>query len=304
MKIRRWIAVALAAAAASAVALVAAGELLSRPVLHEVGPPPVQLQARPFAVVTLAGDTVAGWEATGEPGAGVVLLLHGVRGDRTEMVARALFLHRLGYSVVLIDLPGHGESPAAHITFGAQEARGVAAVLQHVAQTFPHERVGVIGVSLGAASLVLSHPDHALSAVVLESMFPTIADAVADRLELHAGTAARPLAPLLLAQLPLRLGVSEAQLRPIDALPALDAPVLIAAGDEDRHTTLRETLRLFDAVKQPKALWVVKGAAHVDLYRYAGAAYEAKVSAFFASYLRQGRPSPAAPALPPAPAGT
>jgi len=42
--------------------------------------------------------------------------------------------------------------------------------------------VGVIGVSLGAASLVLAKPDPAPSAVVLESMYPTIEEAVSNRL--------------------------------------------------------------------------------------------------------------------------
>jgi len=52
-----------------------------------------------------------------------VLLLHGVRADRREMLGRARFLNRLGYGILLIDLPAHGESPDDHITFGAREAR-------------------------------------------------------------------------------------------------------------------------------------------------------------------------------------
>jgi len=214
-----------------------------------------------------------------------MLLLHGVRADRREMTGRARFLWRLGYSVLWIDLPAHGESPAAHITYGINEARGVQAALDYLSREFPAEKIGVIGVSLGAASLVLSRPDPAPSAVVLESMFPTIREAVQDRLALHMRAFAAPLAPLLLWQLDWRLGISPDQLRPIASLPALHAPVLIAAGDADRHTTLPETMRLYAAASEPKELWIVQGAAHVDLHAFAPAAYESRVSGFLAKHM-------------------
>jgi alpha-beta hydrolase superfamily lysophospholipase len=287
MQMRRAAVLFFSVLAVAALLCLVAGEALSHPALHEIGRPPESLAAKPFLLQAGTSGPISGWRAQGSPGAGVVLLLHGVRGDRREMIGRAEFLHRLGYSVVLIDLPGHGESPAPHITFGANESQGVRSALAYVSREFPGERVGVIGVSLGAASLVLARPDPAPDAVVLESMFPTITDAVADRLRLHLGEAAVPLAPLLLGQLPLRLGVRPEQLRPISALPSLKAPVLIASGSADQHTRLAETLRLYEAASAPKELWVVEGAAHVDLHRFTRAAYEARISTFLAAHLRR-----------------
>jgi fermentation-respiration switch protein FrsA (DUF1100 family) len=150
----------------------------------------------------------------------------------------------------------------------------------------PGERIGVIGVSLGAAATVLAYPDPAPDAVVLESMYPTIDEAVADRLELHLGRPARWLAPLLLVQLPLRLGVDPADLRPIDAIGALRAPVFVIAGTEDRHTKLAESQALFDAAAEPRRFWAVPGAAHVDLMGFDRDAYVAQVGAFLDGHLR------------------
>jgi len=104
---------------------------------------------------------------------GSVLLLHGLRSDRLQMLARARFLTAAGYFVLLIDLPAHGESSGDRITFGMREGKGVEAALDYLRQRFPRDRIGVIGVSLGAASLVLSHPARPPDAVVLESMYPT-----------------------------------------------------------------------------------------------------------------------------------
>lgn len=270
----------------AAVGTLGAGEVLSRPVLRVIGPPPADLPATAVTMSMPSGDIVAGWDVPGREGGGAVLLLHGVRANRRQMVSRARWLHGLGYAVTLIDLPAHGESRASHITYGFNEAEGVRAAVAHVRQVWPRERVGVIGASLGAASLVLARPRPAPDAVVLESMFPTIDDAVADRLAIHLGRWSRPLTAMLLWQLPWRLGISTDQLRPIDALPALHAPLLIAAGANDQHTTVGETRALFAAAREPKALWIVEGAAHVDLHAFAPDDYEARVGSFLQQHLR------------------
>jgi len=62
-------------------------------------------------------------------------------------------------------------------------------------------------------------------------------------------------------------------------------PVLVIAGSADQRTTLSESRRLFEAAPEPKELWVVQGAAHVDLYRFAGKEYENHVLLFFQRYL-------------------
>ena len=110
-----------------------------------------------------------------------------------------------------------------------------------------------------------------------------------DRLAIRLGDkAGRWIAPLLLVQIPLRLGVSLDDLRPIDALPQLHAPVFVIAGSEDRHTRLEESQRLFAAAVQPKQFWVMQGAAHVDLYDFDSRAYETKVLPFLERYLDKG----------------
>jgi fermentation-respiration switch protein FrsA (DUF1100 family) len=123
-------------------------------------------------------------------------------------------------------------------------------------------------------------------AVVLEAVYPTVAEAVKDRIRIRLGPLAGFLAPALLWQLQPRLGFSPSDLRPIDGIAQIGAPVLIVAGREDRHTPLAESQRLFDAARQPKEIWCVPGAAHVDLHNHARPEYERRVLAFFDAYLR------------------
>jgi uncharacterized protein len=195
---------------------------------------PSDVQAQAVEMQTRGQGRVSGSFMRGQ-GRGGILLLHGIRGSRLDMLVRARFLHGLGYSVLLIDLPGHGASPAPTVTFGLREADGVRAALTYLRQQLPNQRIGVIGVSLGAASLVLCEACPKVDAVVLESMYPTIQEAVEDRLRMRVGWLAVPASKLLLWQLPLRLDITPEQLRPIARMGELRAPVLSACPDRLRQ---------------------------------------------------------------------
>lgn len=168
------------------------------------------------------------------------------------------------------------------------------AAIRLLHQRFPGEKIGVIGVSLGAASVVLSKPAGSVSAVVLESMYPTIREAVADRMEIRFGTAGRHIAPVLLWQLPIYTGTDADFLQPECAMVSLSAPVLIAAGDQDLHTPWPETERLFASAPYPKELWAVRGATHVDLYEFGPADHQRRILAFLGRHMRSepGTPTP------------
>lgn len=288
---RRLMIVALAVALALG-ALWGVGYALSRPALALVGPAPVDLGAETVRFLRTDGEPIVGWLARGAPGQGAVLLLHGVRANRSFMVTRARVLRRAGYTVLLVDLPAHGESAGDRITFGARESEGARAALAYLHREVPGERVGAIGASLGGASLLLGQGEPAANsavAVVLEAVYPTVEEAVADRMRIWLGPGGPPLSPLLTWQLRPQIGVTAEKLRPIDRVRELRVPLLLVAGEADRHTTLAESRRLFAAAPEPKTLWVVPRAPHGDLYASDSAAYERHVLAFFAQYLRAPR---------------
>lgn len=268
-----------------------AGELLTRPAREVIGAPPPDLAgAESISLQDVQGQSLAGWFTPGRTGEGAALLLHGVRGNRLQMLARARWLQREGIASLIVDLPSHGESEGDRITFGRREARGVDAALHWLRTRLPGEKVGAIGVSLGGASLLFAQRQPELDALVLESVYPTIVDAVQDRLTTRLGPAGAWLAPLLLVQLPLRLDLSTDQLRPIDAVAHVHAPLLIASGMADRSTRWPETEQLFAAAREPKALWPVSGAAHVDLHDFDAAAYEARLGPWLHAHLRKPPP--------------
>lgn len=249
---------------------------------------PDGLGAEPVAFPSASGSMIRGWLARGRTGGGAVLLLHGIGASRVEMLPRARFLQGAGYTVLLIDFRAHGESSGADPTYGALESRDARAALAFLRSAAPRERVGVIGISMGGAAALLGPGPLPADALVLESVYPTIDDAVHDRLRAWLGPVGPAFQGLVMGTLFPRRGVAATDLRPIDRIGEQTAPVLVLAGTADRYTTPPESRALFERARAPKVYWPVDGAAHVDLHDFAPADYERRVGAFLAQYLHAG----------------
>jgi alpha-beta hydrolase superfamily lysophospholipase len=270
-------------------AVLAVGLRLSAPARTAVGPAPADLAgAEAVAFSSPSGALLRGWWVPGAAGGGSVVLLHGAWEDRRRMLPRARVLHAEGFAVLLPDLQAHGESTGRRITFGRREGQDAAAALRFVRERVPGERVGVLGVSLGGAAALLGPKPLAADAMVLESVYPSIEAALGNRLRARLGAlAARPLAPVFALLLPPVLGVRPEELRPIDRIGAIRAPLLLASGTHDDRTTIAEARALFDRAPAPRQFWAVEGAAHEDLEGFAPEPYWSRVLPFLVQHLRR-----------------
>ncbi len=273
------------------VGVIAAGLFLSAPARAVVGAAPADLPADSVAIASSSGATLRGWFVPGRPGGGAIVLMHGVHANRLSMLRRARLFHAEGFAVLLFDFQAHGESTGARITFGHREGQDAAAAVDYVRARLPTERIGVIGTSLGGAAALLAPEPLHLDALVLEGVYPDIGAATANRIRAVlgpiAGVATAPVASLFEFLLPPFVGVSAAELRPIDRVALVRAPILIAAGTRDNRTTIAEARGMFARAREPKRFWAVEGAGHVDLERFAPAEYRSHVLAFMAETLRR-----------------
>lgn len=259
-----------------------AGALIA-PVPRDVGALPDDLPGTSPTLTTDDGRTLAAWHVRAE-GAGVVVLVHPIRSSRRQMLARMAWLAERGLSSLAIDLSAHGESPGESIGLGLREADDVRAAVAFAKASHPGEPVALIGISLGGAAAVLAGPLD-VDALVLESVYPTIDEAVRNRVTRRLGAWSAPLAELLLVQLPWRLGIDRDDLRPIDAIADVAAPVLVLGGSDDERTTAAETRALHDAARDPKRLVLLDDVGHRDLERGAREAYRAAVGAWLDEWM-------------------
>ncbi len=275
--------------------VLAVGLFLARPLTAVIGAPPESLPgAGTVRIASASGSLLSGWWIAGQQGGGIVILMHGVRSNRTSMIRRAALLHQKGFSVLLFDFQSHGESSGRGITFGRLEALDAAAAVAFVRARLPEERIGAIGVSLGGAASVLGEKPLKVDALVLESVYPDIDAALSNRLRTHLGpvigTVFTPtLTPLFKFLLPPLLGVAPGDLRPLDRIGTVTAPLLVASGALDTHTTIAEAAVLFAHAPEPKQYWAVPGATHADLERQDPEAYWRVVLPFLSARLQRNR---------------
>lgn len=262
------------------------GESAIAPAHSPVSADQTDLPVQSIQLNTESGSIVRGWSVRAEQDRATVVLLHPIRGSRLTMLSRARLLYQHGYSVVMIDLQAHGESPGDAITLGFEERHGAAAAVQFAKTFCDGKPVIVLGYSLGGASYLLSGETD-VDGVILESVYPTISEAIFDRTKARVGSiAATPISATLLLQMEWRLGLSRNDLRPIDAVPQLQCSVMMISGSRDLHTTELETRRMFKRLpaaepsENHNELWIIDGASHVDLYRFAGREYETRVLRF------------------------
>lgn len=265
-------------------AWIAAGQLIA-PAHRPVGAPPTDLPIRELTLSSESGAQIATWVIDHPKPRGWVVLVHGIRAKRDAMLSRARLLYQHAYSIVMIDLQAHGESSGEMICLGHREAHDVKAAVQWAKKQGTPKKIALIGTSLGGASALLGSP-LSLDALVIESVYSTVTDAVHNRVSHKVGPLHHLLSPLLLCQLRPRIGVSADQLRPIDHIAKVDCPILILSGDADRHCTADETRRMFEAAQQPKSLHLFAGAGHVDLYAYDQATWSQRVLEFLDTSFR------------------
>lgn len=255
-----------------------------RPVAHFRDVLPATTESIRFPArdgVSLSGWFVPAPPASSPSPARAAILLHGHGSTRRQTLARAALFHREGYAVLLYDARGHGESGGDRVSIGWFETRDLLGALDY-ARSRGASEIGLLGISQGAATIALAARELSPEVrwVVLESMYPTLRDAVDRRFRRTLGLPGWLGALLMVPFAELRLGVSIDAIAPLDHISSLNRPVFILHGDRDTHTLPASAEILFSRAITPKSLWIVPGAAHNDLYGAAKTDYENRLLAF------------------------
>jgi len=233
---------------------------------------------------------LSGWLVRGRPGAPAVVLVHGFKSSRQEMVGYARFLNAGGYGVLLFDTHGCGRSDGATIGLGATEPRDISAAVAAVATRTGAAKVAVLGISLGAGAAILAAAgDRAIGAVIADSAW-TDQDLQLDRLStVQLGAAAVPLPPYGPAMVSAFVGTDVRQARPLEAVARVaPRPLLLihSADDANATTPVAGARALFAAAGEPKELWVAPRGGHVGAANAFPEEYRARVLAFLDRALR------------------
>jgi len=200
------------------------------------------------------------------------------------MITRAQFLHEAGFAVLLYDARGQGLSEGDRVSAGWYETADLLGACDFL-RAGGYRRLGCLGASQGGATIALAGArlPPEVRWVIVESTYPTMRDALDRRFRLSVGLPGW-LAGLLMVPLAegrLRLAIDD--VAPLRHMQELPCPVFVLGAENDRDTLAESTRVLFAAAREPKQLWIVPGAGHVDLYGFAKQEYAKRILAFIDS---------------------
>ena len=126
------------------------------------------------------------WFFPGLRTAPVLVLCHGYKSSRSEILTLATSLQQHRYNVFVFNFAGHGESPVGYTTLGSREAEELRAAVDMLAKRTDMDttRIGLWGYSMGAyAVLQVATHSPRVQAIVVDSGYPRPAALL--KIELH-----------------------------------------------------------------------------------------------------------------------
>jgi uncharacterized protein len=239
----------------------------------------------PVSFAASDGVVLKGWWWPGADSTRAVVLLHGLGANRLQMLPRAKWLHEAGYSVLLFDFRGCGESGGTS-TLGFAERHDVEAAMKFLREKQGVQQMILVAKSMGAAAAVMAVENWAgVRGAVLEGLYDRLENAIRTRVRNRIGWIEPAISPLLLWQVRPRLGFSPEDLAPVRYLGKARCPVLLGYGGKDRTIPPASIRALFAAGPSPTTLWSLQLAGHEDLFRFDPPAYKAKVGEFLGQNL-------------------
>src|ERR671922_1194172 len=213
------------------------------------------------------GHRLAGWLVPPQPGQALAIVCHGFGTNRREGLDLLPWLREHGYGGLFFDFQAHGESDGRFTTVGFREADDVVAAVRYV-----QERLGddvpivAVGFSMGASVAILAAARcPAIRAVVADSPFATLQRVLARSFRAFFRLPPRFFARPTIWFAERIAGGRVGSVLPLEAVAAIaPRPLLLIQGTEDAIIDPEDSVLLFEAAGEPKTLWCVAGAGHVQ----------------------------------------
>ncbi len=239
------------------------------------------------------GDNIPlkGWFID-SPGTKAIVMMHGRNGVRDDKgidmmdIAKAFAQHN--YDVLTFDFRAHGQSGGDRYSLGQWEVRDVAGALNYL-KGRGVTRIGTIAYSMGAATELLTAPDHPeMQAVIADSVFADLPALLDKELPKSSGLPVFFNPGVVLSE-QLLFGIDLNNTKPERAMSRLgNRPVLLIHSATDDLIPVSHAYALQKAgARDPNLqLWIAPGKGHVQAFKNNRDEYLRRVIGFFDANLK------------------
>lgn len=233
------------------------------------------------------GVEIAGWFIPEKATDKVLILVHGLNSSRTcELAGKfAEFgsaMNQKGFSILTIDLRGHGQSADSRFTFGITERRDVIAAVDWLKiRGFKPKKIGVLGVSMGSATVIGAAADDSdIGAVVTDSGYAEVYPIIQKHWQSASGLPGIFLLSTMMFG-HLLTGYDLTSSKPVQEIGRISPrPVLIVHSAIDPYTPIQNARQLREAYPSAE-YWETNAKKHPESYNTNPKRYVEKVADFY-----------------------
>ena len=264
--------------------------LLQPPRVYDASTPQsLGLQAEAVELLTQDSIKLRGYHCTpaGDSAHATVIILHGVASCKEHMLGLAGWFNSQNIAAVVLDSRAHGSSGGTYCTYGYYERNDVSQLVDWLQQR-SSKPIGIWGGSMGGAiAMQALGNDKRLAFGMIESTFTDLRQIVFDyQQRLSLGIAVPLAAGYVLDRADSIAGFDPNMVRPLEAANAIEQPMFMAHGTEDKHIKPAYGQQLYNALASKHKVWYpIDGAHHNNMGTVGGAEYKAAMQQFLDSVL-------------------
>lgn len=221
----------------------------------------------------------------------LIIFCHGVGANRYDLIESARALYEKGsFNIFLFDFRAHGKSGGHLTSFGLHEQKDLLGALDYLdtrKDLVPH--YGLYGVSMGGSvGILVAAEDPRIRALCVDSPFVDLKESITSHIERLYSLPRFPFATFAHLAYTLLFLTNIRDVSPVRVVHKISPrPLFVINGAEDDRMTPQQAKRLYEKASEPKQMWLVPGAAHLEGRIAAEDQYDVSLLTFFATALRR-----------------
>ncbi|WP_167483076.1 alpha/beta hydrolase [Leptospira noumeaensis] len=197
----------------------------------------------------------------------IVILFHGYAVSKTQLFDESEFFISNGYSTVLVDFRGSGQSSESYTGMGTYESEDVFQIFNFFKHKYKNKKIILFGHSLGSVAILRAIYKYKIDpkAIILQAPFDSFLNTTRNRFRILK-IPSFPFAEFLVLFGSVTLFTNLFAFNPYKYAKDLNIPVLYLIGEKDNRVFLEDIQRIVYNTKSYKSLAIISKVSHDYLY--------------------------------------